>query len=644
MHASLTKTTLQVVARPQIVAANQAVQCQSSCASTVLPQRHARRPTMRTNVTCQAASPAGENAATKVVATGLPRTAVVGVLGGGQLGKMMGQEAAKMGVTLRVLDPTPDCPASVVAQQTLGSFRDAQAVQQFAKGCDVLTVEIEHIDADAMQAVADQSGVEVQPTPQTMRIIQDKFVQKEHFQAAGVPLPEYRKISCSKCSEAAGTAFGYPYMLKSRKLAYDGRGNAVVRSAADTAAAVESLGGYEKGLYAEKWVPFVCELAVMVVRSRDGSLASFPVVQTIHKDNICWTTETPARVPAGAQRAAQAVAEQAVATLEGAGVFGVETFLLPDGSILLNEVAPRPHNSGHYTIEACPISQFEAHLRAVLGWPLGDTQLRVGASIMLNILGEADGEEGERRAHELMGRAYATPGASVHWYGKAGVAAQRKIGHITIVGKDNEECRQRLRAIDPVAADSIEASTSRVAADLQPGGGSSGPAGPAVGIIMGSDSDLATLKAAAEILEEFGVPCEVTVVSAHRTPERMIDYARTAHKRGMRAIIAGAGGAAHLPGMVAAMTPLPVIGVPVKPAGAHLDGMDALLSIVQMPRGVPVATVAIGNAANAGLLAVRILATSDAALLAKMEAYQAGMTQTVLGKAARLEDKGWRDY
>ncbi|PSC69680.1 phosphoribosylaminoimidazole chloroplastic [Micractinium conductrix] len=599
---------------------------------------------MRQGVTCSAAPAAGEAASTKVVESGLPRTAVVGVLGGGQLGKMMGQEAAKMGVTLRVLDPTPDCPASVVAQQTEGSFRDAAAVQAFAQGCDVLTVEIEHIDADAMQTVADGSGVEVQPTPQTLRIIQDKFVQKQHFQAAGVPLPEYREIKCGKCAEGAGHAFGYPYMLKSKKLAYDGRGNAVVRSEADIAAAVASLGGYEKGLYAEKWVPFVCELAVMVVRSRDGALSSFPVVQTIHKDNICWTTEAPPRVPLASQAASQAVAEQAVRHLEGAGVFGVETFLLPDGSVLLNEVAPRPHNSGHYTIEACSSSQFEAHLRAVLGWPLGDTRLRVGASIMLNILGEAEGEEGERAAHELMGRAYATPGASVHWYGKAGVAAQRKIGHITIVGKDNAEARARLRAIDPAAADAIESSTARVASELQLGGAAGDPSAPKVGIIMGSDSDLATMKAAAEIMEEFGVACEVTVVSAHRTPERMFEYARSAHQRGIRAIIAGAGGAAHLPGMVAAMTPLPVIGVPVKPAGAHLDGIDALLSIVQMPRGVPVATVAIGNAANAGLLAVRILATADPALQSRMLAYQEGMTQTVLGKAERLETKGWRDY
>lgn len=552
-----------------------------------------------------------------------------------------------MGVTMKVLDPTPDCPASVVAEQVVGSFRDPEAVKAFAQGLDVLTVEIEHINADAMEAVAQQSGLEVQPTPSTLRIIQDKYRQKQHFAEAGsIPLPEFRDIKCAKCAEGAGRDFGFPFMLKSKTLAYDGRGNAVVRSAEDLPAAVASLGGYEKGLYAERWVPFVCELAVMVVRSRDGSVTSYPVVQTIHKNNICHTTETPALVPAAAQAAAKQVAENAVACLQGAGVFGVEMFLLPDGSLLLNEVAPRPHNSGHYTIEACATSQYESHLRAVLGWPLGDTSLVCGAAIMLNVLGEAGGDEGMRAAHELMARAYQVPGASVHWYGKAEVADQRKVGHITIVGRDNQECREKLRAIDPRAHAAMLAASSQVATQLQQQGaaGAPPPSGPLVGVIMGSDSDLATMKGAAEVLEQFGVSCEVTVVSAHRTPERMFDYARNAHARGMRVIIAGAGGAAHLPGMVASMTPLPVIGVPVKPAGAHLDGLDALMSIVQMPKGVPVATVAIGNAANAGLLAVRILASADPALLDRMVQYQQGMTQTVLGKAERLESSGWRGY
>jgi len=558
---------------------------------------------------------------------------------------MLAQEARKMGIEIKVLDPTPNCPASSVASHTMGSFRDPAAIAAFAQGCDLLTVEIEHIDVDALEQAAAAAGIEVQPTPFTLRVIQDKYAQKEYFQKAGVPLPEFRNIKCEKCAFNAGIAFGYPYMLKAKRMAYDGRGNAVVHSPEQLPEAVASLGGYATGLYAEKMVPFVCELAVMVARGRDGSLATYPVVQTIHKNNICHTTEVPANVPPSALAAAQLAATKAIGCLQGAGVFGVELFLLPDGSILLNEVAPRPHNSGHYTIEACGVSQYEAHLRAVLGWPLGDTSLKVGSSIMLNVLGESGGEEGMCAAHALMGRAYQTPGASVHWYGKSEVVAQRKIGHITIVGESNGVVRKGLRAIDAAAADAVEAATIKVQNELtMTSGEGSGRAEVEVGVIMGSDSDLPTMKAAAEILEEFGIACEVTVVSAHRTPERMFDYAQSAHKRGLKAIIAGAGGAAHLPGMVAAMTPLPVIGVPVKPAGAYLDGMDALLSIVQMPRGVPVATVAIGNSANAGLLAVRIVGTNRPKVLEKMVKYQAGMKEMVLGKAARLEDKGWRDY
>jgi phosphoribosylaminoimidazole carboxylase len=341
-------------------------------------------------------------------------------------------------------------------------------------------------------------------------------------------------------------------------------------------------------------------------------------------------------------------------------------FLLPDGALLLNEVAPRPHNSGHYTQDGCLTSQFENHVRAVLGWPLGDPSLNCGCSIMLNILGEADGDEGVRIAHDTMARAYATRGAKVHWYGKPGMRAARKVGHINVSGASREEARSRLASIDPAAAEALaktgaalrgaglgggggggpaagRGGAATAAAAGAGGGGAGGPA-PLVGIIMGSDSDLPTMAAAAEVLESFGVPLEISVVSAHRTPERMVEYARSAHARGLKVIIAGAGGAAHLPGMVAAMTPLPVVGVPVKPAGSHLDGVDALLSICQMPRGVPVATVAIGNAANAGLLAARILGASDPALQGAMLEYQDSMREVVLKKAAALEEKGWRGY
>ncbi|GAX78141.1 hypothetical protein CEUSTIGMA_g5583.t1 [Chlamydomonas eustigma] len=582
--------------------------------------------------------------ATRVSVNGLPRTAVIGVLGGGQLGRMMALAAGNLGVRIKCLDPTDDAPAAVAATHVKGHFRDASAIKQFVSNqqVDVLTMEIEHVDVDALEAAAEEAGLDVEPTPQTIRVIQDKFAQKQYFKNHGVALGEFREIKCRGCMEATGKSYNYPFMLKSKRLAYDGKGNYVVKSENDIDAAVEALGGYGQGLYAEQWAPYVKELAVMVVRSRDGSVVSYPLVETVHKDNICHVTEAPADVPERVAAAAKKVAEKAIACLDGAGIFGVEMFLLGNDEILLNEVAPRPHNSGHYTMDGCVTSQFENHLRAVMGWPLGDTSLTSGSAIMLNLLGEAEGEEGVRIAHDLMAKAYATPGVKVHWYGKEdGMKKGRKVGHINILGKSREEARAKLELLDPSGLGSLRKTVAAAAAatDL-----SSSSSSPQVGIIMGSDSDLATMKAAAQVLEEFGVPLELTVVSAHRTPERMMEYARTAPQRGLKVIIAGAGGAAHLPGMVAAMTPLPVIGVPVKPSGAHLDGLDALLSIVQMPKGVPVATVAIGNAANAGLLAVRILATSNTELLQKMLAYQDGMRETVLGKAERLESEGWAKY
>lgn len=263
-----------------------------------------RRPTVR-------AGGQAEGAPHAISEGGRPRTAVVGILGGGQLGKMMAQAASQMGVSVKVLDPTENCPASAVAEQVPGSFSNGDDVVEFAQGVDILTVEIEHVDTKALEAV-EAAGIEVQPAPETVRVIQDKFLQKEHFSSHNVPLPEFMKINCAKCASSAGAKYGYPYMLKSRTLAYDGRGNAVVHSEEDTADAVASLGGYEKGLYAEKMVPFVCELAVMVVRSRNGSVTSFPVVQTIHRNNICLTTEAPAPVPPSVQDAARKAAEGAV--------------------------------------------------------------------------------------------------------------------------------------------------------------------------------------------------------------------------------------------------------------------------------------------------------------------------------------------
>lgn len=261
------------------------------------------------------------------------------------------------------------------------------------------------------------------------------------------------------------------------------------------------------------------------------------------------------------------------------------------------------------------------HLRSILGLPCPAPSLRVGAALMKNILGEASMEA----TLSLCRAALEVPGAGVHWYGKADSRVGRKMAHITVTAENHSALRRK--------ADQLK---------LDPASHGLSSHEVRVGIIMGSDSDLGTMKDAAGILDEFGVSYELSIVSAHRTPSRMYTYAQSAVERGLQVIIAGAGGAAHLPGMVAALTSLPVIGVPVKTS--TLSGNDSLLSIVQMPKGIPVATVAIGNAANAGLLAVRILAASDLALLQRMEAYMTRQEEEVLRKAVILESLGYKEY
>jgi len=377
---------------------------------------------------------------------------------------------------------------------------------------------------------------------------------------------------------------------------------------------------------------------VMVVREVHGTVISYPVVETVQKDNICHLVFAPVRSsdPTLAVRAKK-MAEDAVRTFDGAGVFGVEMFLMPDDTILVNEIAPRPHNSGHYTIEACHTSQYTNHLLAILDLPLGSPSLKVSSTVMLNLIGSSTSLDPIIKTCRA---ALDVPGTSIHLYGKGECRKGRKMGHITIVGDSDAEVRERLR---PLLASLPDATPQSEALYSPPPPAKGFPHSfPLVGIIMGSDSDLPTMLPAARILDSFELPYELTIISAHRTPDRMRDYARGAASRGMRCIIAGAGGSAHLPGMVAAMTSLPVVGVPVR--GSALDGVDSMWSIVQMPRGIPVATVAINNSTNAALLAVRIVGAGIPSVLEKMDRYLRDLESEVLGKVEKLEEVGWEAY
>ncbi|KAI8556236.1 hypothetical protein RHMOL_Rhmol05G0236600 [Rhododendron molle] len=566
---------------------------------------------------------------------------IIGVLGGGQLGWMLCQAASQMAIKVVVLDPMENCPAGALSHcHVVGSYDDSVTVEEFAKRCSVLTVEIEHVNVATLEKL-EQQGLDVQPKASTIRIIQDKYLQKVHFARHGIPLPKFMKIDDPESAQKAGDLFGYPLMIKSKRLAYDGRGNAVANTEEEISSAVQSKIFASVNNLELHYNTFL-ELAVIVARGRDQSMLCYPVVETIHRENICHIVKAPANVPLKIRKLATDVAYKAVSSLEGAGVFAVELFLTEDGQILLNEVAPRPHNSGHHTIESCFTSQYEQHLRAILGLQLGDPSMKTQAAIMYNILGEDEvatnstgfisyqlsclqGEPGFLLAHQLIGRALGISGATVHWYDKPEMRKQRKMGHITIVGPSMAIVETRLKFL--LNEELLNGDTSVT---------------PRVGIIMGSDSDLPVMKDAARILTMFDIPYEVRIVSAHRTPDIMFSYASSAGERGIQVIIAGAGGAAHLPGMVAALTPLPVIGVPVR--ASSLDGLDSLLSIVQMPRGVPVATVAINNATNAGLLAVRMLGVGDADLQASMSQYLEDTKNDVLVKAKKLEKDGWETY
>ncbi|EKD16887.1 uncharacterized protein L3040_001170 [Drepanopeziza brunnea f. sp. 'multigermtubi'] len=583
----------------------------------------------------------------------------VGLLGGGQLGQMLCEAANPLGINVVILD-TENSPAKQVNARTPhvnGSFIDAEKIRELARQVDILTIEIEHVDTHILEEVAERGvetvaedgrrttkKVEVQPSWRTLRMIQDKYLQKHHLAKAGVQTVISKDVGSNEEDlRAFGDMHGYPFMLKARKDAYDGRGNCPVKSAEGIQEALQVLKG--RGLYAEKWANFRMELAVMVVKTEDGlstegtGTVVYPAVETIHEDSICKLVYAPARgVSATIREKAQALARKAVGSLWGKGVFGVELFLMQDDTLVVNEIAPRPHNSGHYTIEACPtMSQYKAQLLSILGVMPSITQIpsMFPATIMLNILGGAS-----KSAHdELTRKAVAIPTAALHMYGKESKPA-RKIGHITIVSTSMSQCENLMKPLITLA-NAMRAARKNISSPIS-STTAAAPEQPLVAVTMGSDSDLPILKPGIALLKALGIPYLVTITSAHRTPHRMIEFAETAADKGFKVIIAAAGGAAHLPGMVASSTQLPVIGVPVK--CSTLDGMDSLLSIVQMPRGVPVATMAINNSINAALLAARILATNDSILQGKLEKYTEKMSDEVVEKATRLETIGAESY
>jgi len=362
----------------------------------------------------------------------------IGIIGGGQLGRMMVKAAKRLGCTCVVLDPTPNSPAGQVAgHQIVGDYYDPAKLRELVESTDVTTFDIEDIDSETLMEL-EREGRRIHPSPKVLAIIQDKLTQKRLMRDGSIPTAEFVEVEGDFAESFAD--FGYPLVQKVRRGGYDGRGVAVMKTPEDFARHLPVSSYVERFVEAEK------EIAVLVARSTDGDTRCYPVVEMIFRsgENVLDLLLAPAHVSDETAAAAEEIAVRTVHALGGVGVFGVEMFLTADGEILVNEVAPRTHNSGHYTIEACMTDQFEQHLRAVIGLPLGATD-QISPAAMINLLG-SPGHTG-RPVIRGMAAALAIPGVSVHIYGKASTKPFRKMGHVTVLDADIAAARTKAEQV-----------------------------------------------------------------------------------------------------------------------------------------------------------------------------------------------------
>lgn len=350
----------------------------------------------------------------------MTRTAckTVGILGGGQLGRMLALAAARLGIRCHIYAPPGDNPAfQVCARAFEGAYADAEALARFGQSCDAVTLEFENVPAETLAAL--EPHAPVYPNAHALAVSQDRLVEKSFLREAVIATTAFRDVDGIESLRAALTEFGGAGILKTRRLGYDGKGQVRIKSADQAEAALDEIGHAPAIL--EAFSPFERELSVIVARGRDGETRSYDPAENVHRDGILRTSTVPGRISAEQGGQARAVAERLATALDYVGVMGVEFFALPDGTLQVNEFAPRVHNSGHWTIEACVVSQFEQHIRAVAGWPLGDP-VRHSDAEMRNLIGD----EIEDPAN-----AEGAPMTGFHDYGKAEWRPGRKMGHVT---------------------------------------------------------------------------------------------------------------------------------------------------------------------------------------------------------------------
>ncbi len=363
----------------------------------------------------------------------------VGIAGAGQLAQMTVLAAWPLGIRVAVLGQ-PGEPATAMAAGVIeGDWKDPDALMRIGREVGVLTLENEFVDAEFLMAVED-AGTPVRPHPARMRVVQDKALQKQRLADEGLPVAPFAVPDSADDLEAIGNDLGWPLMLKSRHLGYDGYGNALCANLDESRAAYPVLAERGGGVLVEQFVYFERELAVIVARRHGGGDAVYPVVETRQHDHVLRELLCPAPIGPAVAEEAKRVARAAADAAGGAGVTGVEMFHTADNRILINELAPRPHNSGHHTIEACVTSQFENHLRGILGLSLGSTALIAPGAALVNLLGDRDGPS----APDISGAA-SVAGAHIHLYGKADVRVRRKMGHVTALGASPQDALDTAR-------------------------------------------------------------------------------------------------------------------------------------------------------------------------------------------------------
>ncbi|MBN8571492.1 MAG: 5-(carboxyamino)imidazole ribonucleotide synthase [Ignavibacteria bacterium] len=357
----------------------------------------------------------------------------IGIIGGGQLARMMMEASYKYGYEFVILSNEKNSPAGKLTNSEItGDWNDTECLKQFAEQCDVITLENEFIDYTKLEYL-ESIGKKVFPSSANIKLIQDKFVQKSTLSALNIPVADFVEVERKDDIKSFAERFSYPVILKSRTMGYDGKGNYKIDSESEIDEAMNTLGKRGK-LMCERFIPFDKEIAVQAVRNIKGDFNIYPVVETIQENHICKTVLASRKFFSDLKEKVESTAKSILENLNYVGVMGIEMFLIGN-EIIVNELAPRVHNSGHYTIEGCYTSQFENHIRAVSGLKIGDTNLKEDSSVMINILGSIDGKYDLDflKPLQLKNNSY------IHLYGKNENRTGRKMGHITLIGKNLNE-------------------------------------------------------------------------------------------------------------------------------------------------------------------------------------------------------------